>query len=52
MKKQYLPPTMTVMTLHHQHILCTSDLQLNGETVTGGWSKEISNLNIYNDEEW
>ena len=51
MKKNiYEKPEMMVVTLQHQHILCTSDLNLYGTEVTGGWAREINTIIILDDE--
>ena len=38
------------VTLQHQNILCTSDLNLYGTEVTGGWAREINTVIIIDDE--
>ena len=41
---------MMVVCLQHQHILCTSDLNLYNTEVTGGWAREINTVIIIDDE--
>ena len=46
MKKTYMKPVTQVMKIQQQNIICGSTQGLNdklqGETVTGGWSREDS----------
>ena len=54
MKKNiYEKPGMTVVRLQNQNVLCTSNFNpnLQGGTVTGGWSREYNTLGIL-DPEW
>jgi hypothetical protein len=56
--KKYIQPSMVMVNLQHQHIICASQdaygmgTTLQNEEVTSGWTKESNSNGGVWDEEW